>query len=162
MVRITSTATPITIHVPSPFAGTIDLGFSARYGVQPSFEPLRDVPLWIEGPAGPMRRLLLRLRMLHDLVAGRSYAWTDPVQLADEVTIVNFHGRPDGSFGDYVANLLRPVIFPFLSDCAQVADIRLEERIEFAVEAEGWPLARFVLQRGAITPTNGTDELGAA
>src|SRR5438128_12584209 len=38
-----------TIKVPAPFAGVSDLGFSARYPNQPFLEPLRDVPLWIEG-----------------------------------------------------------------------------------------------------------------
>ena len=47
----------ITIKVPGPFAGVSDLGFSARYPRQPFLEPMRDVPLWIEGPAQPLRRL---------------------------------------------------------------------------------------------------------
>ena len=82
----------LTIKVPGPFEGVDDLGFSARYPAQGRFAPLRDVPLWIEGPAQPLRRLHNRLRLLHEAIDG-PYAWTDPVQLADEVVIVAFHDR---------------------------------------------------------------------
>lgn len=115
-----------------------------------------------------MRRLWHRMRMLHELVAERPYAWTDPVQLASEVMIVAFSDRSGATadaaraFSDYVSNLMRPVVFPFLADCAQVAHLRLEERIEVLVEGEGWPVARLAFQRAAITPLNGEDVLGAA
>ena len=159
----------LTIRVPGPFAGVDELGFSARYPVQGLFEPLRDVPLWIEGPPPPMRRLLHRLRMLHG-AGGGPYAWTEPVQLADEVLVVAFRdlsGRhPLASsaeaFGDYFANLVRPVVFPFLADCARVAHLRLSDRIEVAVEAAGWPVARFRMRLSQIVAENGYDLLGEA
>lgn len=162
------TTSELTIRVPGPFAGVDELGFSARYPEQSLFQPLRDVPLWIEGPPPPLRRLLHRLRMLHEL-AGGAYAWTDPVQLADEVLIVAFRdlglsaAAPEaGAFSDYFANLVRPVVFPFLADCAQVAHLRLADRIEVTVEAADWPIARFWFQIGQIVPENGFDLLSDA
>jgi hypothetical protein len=159
----------LTIRVPGPFAGVDELGFTARYPEQALFEPLRDVPLWIEGPPPPLRRLLHRLRMLHDATGG-AYAWTDPVQLADEVVVVAFRdlGASGGlaesaqAFTDYFANLVRPVVFPFLADCAQVAHLRLADRIEVAVEAADWPVARFRLRVSQIVSQNGFDLLGDA
>ena len=128
-MRQWKTLDDITIKVPSPFAGVDDLGFSARYPDQSPFVPLRDVPLWIEGPPDPMRRLSSRLRMLAELV-GSAYGWTQPVALTDEVVVMAFQDRSsdgrtlaDGADGaiDYLINLVRPVVFPFLQDCAQVA-----------------------------------------
>lgn len=166
-MRPTTTLASISIRVPGPFAGVDELGFSARYPEQPFFEPLRDVPIWIEGPAPPMRRLIHRLRMLAGTTDG-PYAWTDPVQLADEVVILAFRDRSWApgleqraqAFSDYFANVVRPVVFPFLSDCAQIAHLRLADRIEVLVEAGDLPVARFVLQAGQVVPTNGFDLLG--
>ena len=158
----------ITIRVPGPFAGVDQLGFSARYPEQPLLERLRDVPLWIEGPPHPMRQLLHRLRML-SAAGDRPYAWTDPVQLAEEVVILGFRDRAlaeqqamAGGFSDYFANLVRPVVFPFLSDCAQVAHLRLSDRIEATVEAAGWPIARFGFLVSQIVESNGFDLLSDA
>jgi hypothetical protein len=160
----------LTIKVPGPFEGVDDLGFSARYPEQGRFAPLRDVPLWIEGPAQPLRRLHGRLRMLHQAING-PYAWTDPVQLAEEVVILAFQDRSLESRGpedfaqaslDHVMNLVRPVVFPFLSDCARVAHLRLADRIDITVEAADWPVAQFSMQVTQIVPENGFDLLGAA
>lgn len=166
-MRPSSNLAAFTIRVPSPFAGVEALGFSARYPDQPLLEPLRDVPLWIEGPPEPMRRLLHRLRMLVEGPGDRSYAWTDPVQLADEVVILAFRDRAwaeslaqtGAAFSDYFANLVRPVVFPFLSDCAQVADLRLSDRIEIAVESASSAVARFDLKVSEIVAANGFDLL---
>lgn len=162
------TTSELTIRVPGPFAGVDELGFSARYPEQHLLEPLRDVPLWIEGPPPPLRRLLHRLRMLHDVADG-PYAWTDPVQLADEVVVLAFRDRSarplaesPQAFTDYFANLVRPVVFPFLADCARIAHLRLSDRIEVAVEAAGWPVARFRLRVAQIVTVNGFDLLGDA
>ena len=54
----------MTIKVPAPFAGISDLGFTAQYRAQNLNEPLRDVPLLIEGPRPPMRRLAELLQLL--------------------------------------------------------------------------------------------------
>ncbi|HKF74652.1 MAG TPA: hypothetical protein VKF59_00790 [Candidatus Dormibacteraeota bacterium] len=158
----------ITIRVPGPFAGVADLGFSARYPEQSLLEPLRDVPLWIEGPAEPMRRLSARLRMLATLVTS-PHGWTQPVPLTEEVVIIAFQDR-SGSPGvlidaagalDYAMNLIRPVVFPFLRDCAEVAHLRLTDRIDMTVRHAGDPLAELSLRWDQIVPANGPDLLSA-
>jgi hypothetical protein len=159
----------ITIKVPSPFAGVTDLGFSARYPEQSFLVPLRDVPLWIEGPAEPMRRLEARLRMLATLVKA-AYAWSHPVALAEGVVVMAFQDRSaegqtlsDGAAGalDYVLNLVRPVVFPFLQDCAQVAHLRLTDRIEMTVRHADQPVVELSVRWDEIVPSNGEDLLSA-
>jgi hypothetical protein len=159
----------ITIKVPAPFAGVSDLGFSARYPDQPILEPLRDVPLWIEGPAGPMRRLADRLRLLAALVQS-AYGWSHPVRLTDEVLVMAFQDRSqaglglgDGAIGalDYVLNLVRPVVFPFLRDCAEVAHLRLTDRIDMSVRRSEERLADLSMRWDQIVPANGEDLLSA-
>ncbi|HLH67672.1 MAG TPA: hypothetical protein VKY90_01235 [Candidatus Dormibacteraeota bacterium] len=163
----------ITIKVPGPFAGVADLGFSARYPEQVPFAPLRDVPLWIEGPAQPMRRLIARLRLLAE--ASRSaHGWTHPVVLSDEVVVMAFQDRSrhllePGSqrrgleqardLAGYVLNLVRPVVFPFLRDCAEVANLRLTEQIEMDVRQAHRQIVTLTLARGQIVPSNGEDLL---
>ncbi len=158
----------ITIKVPGPFAGVADLGFSARYPEQSLLEPPRDVPLWIEGPAQPMRRLEARLRLLATLVRA-AHGWTHPIALTDEVVVMAFQDRsaegrspmePAGAI-DYVLNLVRPVVFPFLQDCAQVAGLRLTERIELSVRHAEMPVAELTLRWDQIVPANGEDLLCA-
>lgn len=159
----------ITIRVPAPFAGVSDLGFSARYPEQPLLQPLRDVPLWIEGPAEPMRRLAARLRMLAALVQS-AHGWTDPVLLTEEVLVMAFRDRSqtglglrDGAQGafDYVLNLVRPVVFPFLQDCAEVAHLRLTDRIDMTVRHSDEPVADLSLRWDQIVAANGEDLLSA-
>lgn len=158
----------ITIKVPAPFAGVAELGFSARYPEQSLFQPLRDVPLWIEGPAEPMRRLADRLRMLAALVEV-AHGWTRPVALTDEVLVMAFQDRsgerrrladPSGLL-DYVANLVRPVVFPFLHDCAHVAHLRLTDRIEMRVRHADREVAELAVRWDQIVPANGEDLLSA-
>jgi hypothetical protein len=159
----------ITIKVPAPFAGVSDLGFSARYPNQPLLEPLRDVPLWIEGPAEPMRRLADRLRMLAQLVQ-TAHGWTGPVLLTDEVLVMAFQDRSQSGLGlgdgakgalDYVLNLVRPVVFPFLQDCAEVAHLRLTDRIDMSVRRSDERLADLSMRWDQIVPANGDDLLSA-
>src|SRR6266853_3028489 len=133
----------MTIKVPAPFAGISDLGFTAQYRAQQFNEPQRDVPLLIEGPEPPMRRLAELLQLLSD-AGSAAYAWTDPVMLSDEVVILAFRDRSvagqtlsDGArIADYVLNLVRPVVFTFLRDCAVVAHLRLSDVIEMRVSAD--------------------------
>jgi hypothetical protein len=157
----------ITIKVPGPFAGVADLGFSARYPEQSLLEPARDVPLWIEGPAQPMRRLEARLRLLATLVRA-AHGWTHPVVLTDEVVVMAFQDRSGEGLTlagvgtvDYVLNMVRPVVFPFLQDCAEVAGLRLTERIELSVRRADVPVAELTLRRDQIVPANGDDLLCA-
>src|SRR5262245_4686761 len=156
----------ITIKVPGPFAGVAELGFSARYPEQSPFQPLRDVPLWIEGPAVPMRRLADRLRLLARLVDA-AHGWTPPVALTDEVVGMAFQDRSGegrrladpGGVLDYVANLVRPVVFPFLHDCAHVAHLRLTDRIEMRVRHADREVAELTVNWDQIVLANGEDLL---
>jgi hypothetical protein len=121
--------------VPAPFAGAAGLGFSARYPEQSRFAPLRDVAIWIEGPPAPMRKLVARLEMLA-AARRRAHRWTDPVALTDQVIVMAFRDRsgeeadtePARASLDYVLNLVRPAVFPFLQDCAEVAAWRPSSR----------------------------------
>ena len=156
----------ISIKVPAPFAGVADLGLTAQYHAQDLFAPLRDVPVVIEGRALALQRLTERLRLLRDLEDAHS--WSDPVQLSDEVTVIAFRdsslaGRTlsDGARSslDYVLNLVRPVVFPFLRDCAAVAHLKLAERIELRIQAPPRRIAELQLLREQIVQPNGEFEL---
>jgi hypothetical protein len=153
----------ISIKVPAPFAGLTDLGFTAQYRAQSFNEPQRDVPLLFEGPEPPMRRLTEVLQQL-SASHGESYAWTDPVMLSDQVVILAFRDRSvapgdvmsDGArIADYVLNLVRPVVFTFLHDCAAVAHLRLSDVIEMRVSAESKSIAEFSLPLHKIVQPNG-------
>jgi hypothetical protein len=158
----------LTIRVPGPFAGVANLGFSVRYPKQPLFAPIGDVAIWIEGPAGPMQRLAQRLRMLA-ATHRPAYRWTDPVMLTDEVAVMAFRDQSGGgldveapqAYLDYVFNLVRPVVFPFLQDCAEVADLRLSERIDVQLRRQEVDLVALTLRVEQIVPSNGADLLVA-
>ena len=94
----------LVIKVPAPFVGRADVGFSARYPAQPAQAPLKDVPFFIEGPSGPMRRLQSRLELFRQKrslipdAPGEAYSWTDLIPLNDELFILAFrHARPRGA-----------------------------------------------------------------
>jgi hypothetical protein len=152
----------MTIKVPAPFAGISDLGFTAQYRAQQFNEPQRDVPFLIEGPEPPMRRLAELLQLLSG-TESPAYAWSDPVMLSDEVVVLAFRdrvtkGQPllDGAqLADYVMNLVRPVVFTFLRDCAMVAHLRLSEVIEMRVSAEQKSVAELMLPLEDIVRPNG-------
>lgn len=152
----------LTIKVPAPFAGISDLGFTARYKAQEFNEPQPDVPLLFEGPETPMRKLAAALQLLSGSRSA-AYAWTDPVMLSDEVVVFAFRDRSvpgatlsDGAhLADYFTNLVRPVVFTFLRDCAGVADLRLSDIIEMRVSAERKSVARFSLPLHEIVQPNG-------
>jgi len=153
----------MTIKVPAPFAGISDLGFTAQYRAQNRHEPLRDVPLLIEGPRPPIKRLAELLQLLRHADAN-GYAWSDPIMLSDEVVVLAFRDRSltgqtlsDGAQASagYVLNLVRPVVFTFLRDCAMVAHLRLSEVIEMRVSAEQKSVAELMLPLEDIVQPNG-------
>jgi hypothetical protein len=153
----------MSIKVPAPFAGLTDLGFTAQYRAQSFNERQRDVPLLFEGPEPPMRRLAEILQQL-SATHGESYAWTDPVMLSDQVVILAFRDRSvgegeslsdGGRIADYVLNLVRPVVFTFLHDCAAVAHLRLSDVIEMRVSSERKSIAEFALPLDRIVQPNG-------
>ena len=152
----------MTIKVPAPFAGISDLGFTAQYRAQQFNEPQRDIPLLIEGPEPPMRRLAELLQLLSDTDSS-AYAWSDPVMLSDEVVVLAFRDRSvsdrtlsDGAAAaDFVMNLVRPVVFTFLRDCAMIAHLRLSEVIEMRVKSDEKSVAELSLPLGDIVQPNG-------
>jgi len=153
----------MTIKVPAPFAGISDLGFTAQYRAQQFNELQRDVPLLIEGPEPPMRRLAELLQLLTDNDS-LAYAWSDPVMLSDEIVVLAFRDRSvssertlsDGArAADYVMNLVRPVVFTFLRDCAMIAHLRLSEVIEMRVRADESSVTELTLPLGDIVRPNG-------
>jgi hypothetical protein len=153
----------MTIKVPAPFAGISDLGFTAQYRAQQFNEPQRDVPFLIEGPEPPMRRLAELLQLLSGTNSS-AYAWSDPVMLSDEVVVLAFRDRSlssgqklsDGAnAADYVMNLVRPVVFTFLRDCAMIAHLRLSEVIEMRVKADEKSVAELTLPLEDIVQPNG-------
>ncbi|HEV3405267.1 MAG TPA: hypothetical protein VG364_01600 [Candidatus Dormibacteraeota bacterium] len=153
----------MTIKVPAPFAGLADLGFTAQYRAQRFNEPQRDVPLLFEGPQPPMRRLAEVLQQLRGVKA-TTYTWTEPVMLSDDVVILAFRDRSVGEgrvlndgarIADYVVNLVRPVVFTFLHDCATVAHLRLSDVIEMRVSSDRKSIAEFTLPLDRIVQPNG-------
>lgn len=152
----------MTIKVPAPFAGINDLGMTVQYRAQNFNEPQRDVPLVFEGPTPPLQRLAEILQMLS---GGHSpaYAWTQPVMLSDEVIVLAFRDRSvagetlsDGArLPDYVLNLVEPVVFTFLRDCASVARLRLSEVIEMRVSSRRESIAEIKLPVANIVQPNG-------
>lgn len=153
----------MSITVPAPFAGISDLGFTAQYRAQTFNERQRDVPLLFEGPQSPLRRLTEMLQLLSDSDSS-AYAWSDPVMLSDEVVIFAFRDRSvsggraatDGArIAGYFLNLVRPVVFTFLRDCAVVAHLRLSEVIEMRVSAGEKRVAALALPLQDIVQPNG-------
>lgn len=152
----------LMIKVPAPFAGISDLGFTAQYRAQTFNEPQRDVPLLFEGPHSPMRRLADVLQQLSG-VHSQTYVWTDPVMLSDEAVVLAYRDRSveggtlsDGSrIAGYLVNLVRPVVFTFLHDCAVIAHLRLSDVIEMRVNSEDRSVADFALPVTDIVQPNG-------
>ena len=146
----------MTIKVPAPFAGVNDLGFTAQYRAQDFNERQRDVPLLFEGPQSPLRRLTEMLQLLSES-ASNTYSWTDPVMLSDEVVILAFRDRSiaDGTIADYFMNLMRPVVFTFLRDCATVAHLRLSDVIEMRITSDRKAVAEFAMPLRKIVQPNG-------
>ncbi|HET9050294.1 MAG TPA: hypothetical protein VFO60_01245 [Candidatus Dormibacteraeota bacterium] len=164
----------LLVKVPAPFSGVGDLGFSARYPAQAFEEPLRDVTLFVEGPAHPMGRLYERLRLFaekdHLLDAASAedelYAWTAPIRLTDEVCVMGFRDRsiamppeaaaPGQVIRAHVWNLVRPLAFTFLRDCVRLGQLRLAERINLVLDPGRPPTVDLELERTAIVRENGT------
>lgn len=162
----------LLVKVPAPFAGVDDVGFSARYPAQERAEPLRDVTVFVEGAAAPMRCLYERLRLfsekdhlVDDVTADdERYAWTAPIQLNDELCVLSFRDRsgepadlePQGSLRAYVWNLVRPLAFTFLRDCVRIGELRLSDRIVMVLDSGRPPTVDWELERTAIYPVNGS------
>ena len=110
-----------------------------------------------------MRRLAELLQLLRNAEAG-GYAWSDPVMLSDEVVVLAFRDRSlsgktlsDGGqmSANYVLNLVRPVVFAFLKDCAGIAHLRLSDVIEMRVSTDGAPNWEVAMPLADIVEPNG-------
>jgi hypothetical protein len=83
--------------------------------------------------------------------------------LSDEVVVLAFRDRSAGGgtlsdgarAADYALNLMRPVVFTFLRDCATIAHLRLSEVIEMRVSAEKKSVAEISLSLEDIVQRNG-------
>jgi hypothetical protein len=83
--------------------------------------------------------------------------------LSDEVVVLAFRDRiaqsgtlSDGArAADYVMNLVCPVVFTFLRDCAMIAHLRLSEVIEMRVSAEQKSVAELSMPLQDIVQPNG-------
>ena len=163
----------LVIKVPAPFAGQAEIGFSARYPAQPVEAPLKDVPFIIEGPPAPMRRLQSRLELFRQKrslipdAPGEAYSWTDLIPLSDEVFILAFRDesllveRDRAAEQRYIANLVRPLVFPFLRDCVRIGELALRDNIMLALLHDTQVLAELELRRSQIVPANGSIVLDA-
>jgi hypothetical protein len=159
----------LVIKVPAPFLGSPDIGFSTRYPAQDTQTPMRDVPFIIEGPSRPMRLLQSRLELFRQKralvpdAADEGYTWTDLIQLNDEVFLLAFRdeslregtAEPDSEHR-YLANLIRPLVFPFLKDCVRIGQLALRDSIGLAVLRDSLVLAELELTREQIVPGNGS------
>jgi hypothetical protein len=159
----------LVIKVPAPFLGRGDVGFSTRYPAQPVQARLKDVPFFIEGPSGPMRRLQSRLELFRQKRAlipdapGEAYSWTDLIPLNDELFILAFRDEslsdaPDDASSEqrYIVNLVRPLVFPFLRDCVRIGELALRDNIVLAVLDHTGVMAELELRRAQIVPRNGS------
>jgi hypothetical protein len=160
----------LVIKVPAPFAGTEAVGFSTRYPEQRLDEPLRDVTFFVEGVPDLVANLWPHLNRfpMHSRRARLGYLWTDPIQLSNELVVISYRDRsiemeePGEVNRRYFANLLQPVIIPFLRDCVEAADLRLNNWIALTMMRGDEVLAELALQLLDLVPSNGSITLQAA
>jgi hypothetical protein len=159
----------LVIKVPAPFAGTQDIGFSTRYPEQALNEPLRDVAFFVEGHPDLVSRLWPRLESFpaQSRHAAEGYLWTDPILLSDELLVIAYRDRsaeviePTESARRYFANLIQPLVIPFLRDCVRLANLRLADDIVLRMTRDEEVLAEFDLRLAQLLPENGTLTLAA-
>ena len=147
----------LVIKVPAPFSGVDDVGFSARYPAQEPSERLRDVPVFVEGPARPMHVLIERLALFaeKDRLLGSS-ADDAACVLAFRDCSEMLPAESPAALRSYLWNLVRPLAFTFLRDCVRIGGLRLAEHIAVVLDPGHPPLVDLELERAAITPLNGT------
>lgn len=154
----------LVIKVPAPFAGTDEVGFSTRYPEQGLHEPLRDVTFFVEGLPELIGRLWPRLEDFPDSSrrAGEGYLWTDPIQLSDELVVIGFRDRsaempePAQVAHRYFANLIQPLVIPFLRDCVRIGNLRLADDIPMSMLRDDDTLAECTLRVDQLVGRNGT------
>lgn len=158
----------LVIKVPAPFAGTDEVGFSTRYPEQDLHAPLRDVTFFVEGVPDLVRRLWPRLESFPEQSrrTGEGYLWTDPIQLSDELVVIGFRDRsaemvePAEIAHRYFANLIQPLVIPFLRDCVRIANLRLADDIPLRMLRDDDVLAECTLRTAQLMAENRTLSLG--
>jgi hypothetical protein len=61
----------------------------------------------------------------------------------------------------YFANLIQPLVIPFLRDCVDLANLRLADDIGLSLTRDDEVLAEFQLRLAQLLPSNGTLTLEA-
>ena len=93
--------------------------------------------------------------------AAQGYLWTDPVQLSDELLVIAYRDRsveseePAEVARRYFANLIQPLVIPFLRDCVRIANLRLADDIALTMVRDEEVLAEVALRLGQLLPRNG-------
>jgi hypothetical protein len=157
----------LVIKVPAPFAGTDEVGFSTRYPEQSLHEPLRDVTFFVEGLSELISRLWPRLETFPERSrrAGEGYLWTDPIQLSDELVVIGYRDRsaelsePTEAARHYFANLIQPLVIPFLRDCVRIGNLRLADDIPLHMVRDEEVVAECNLRLDQLMAQNGTMSL---
>jgi hypothetical protein len=99
--------------------------------------------------------------------AAQGYLWTDPVMLSDALAVIAFRDRsvelvePAEAARRYFANMLQPLVIPFLRDCVSIANLRLADQIPLSMVRDDEVLAEFSLNVAQLLPENGTLSLVA-
>jgi hypothetical protein len=84
--------------------------------------------------------------------------------LSDEVVVLAFRDRSlaghtlsdgESAHTSYVLNLVRPVVFTFLRDCAETARLRLADVIEMRVSTKSASIADITVPLDEIVRSNG-------
>jgi hypothetical protein len=105
---------------------------------------------------------------MHSRKARQGYLWTDPIQLSDELVVISFRDRsvemeqPREISRRYFVNLLQPLVIPFLRDCVEAADLRLNDQIPLTMLRDDEILAELSLHLAQLLPSNGSVTLRAA
>ena len=69
--------------------------------------------------------------------------------------------EPTESARRYFANLIQPLVIPFLRDCVRLANLRLADDIVLRMTRDEEVLAEFDLRLAQLLPENGTLTLAA-
>ena len=99
--------------------------------------------------------------------AGKGYLWTDPIMISDQLLVIAYRDRsaemiePIQVAHHYFANLIQPLVIPFLRDCVRLADLRLADDIELRMMRDDEVLADFELHLAQLLPVNGSLTLAA-
>ena len=87
--------------------------------------------------------------------------------ISDQLLVIAYRDRsaemiePIQVAHHYFANLIQPLVIPFLRDCVRLADLRLADDISLHMMRDDEILAEFDLRLSGLLPDNGTLTLAA-